>query len=239
MNEKETEIFFQKFRKYKLIQTGILAAFEILFFGVIIAHPSLRTSVYSNPNLFALALVIWFLLLICFFFVYHDLKKMEKVMMNSNALNRLAHLDELTEMPNRYACDQLLKSYEHGPEFANLGVCMLEISNIRDINEEQGRETGDKVVHDFAAMLVKVAKKYGFICRNGGNEYLAVFCNCDSIKMDRFLSDLDAEIASYQVEKEMPVIAYHAAKYMNQEEHVTTFSELAKGAHDRLHGDGV
>ena len=239
MNTTSQEQIFQRFKKYKFLQTMILVVFEIAYFLVIILHPTLRASMYTNPNLFALSMLLWFLLLVCFFFVYHDLKNMEKAMKDNRALSRLAHLDELTEMPNRYSCDQLLKGYDRSEELKNLGVCMLEISNIQEVNEKKGRETGDLMVYDFARLLSAVAGRYGFICRNGGNEYLGVFSNCDRAMMDRFLDELRREFEEYNEKTEKPHIVYGVATFLNCEEHVDTFSAMAKGAHDRLHGEGI
>ncbi|MBQ0042642.1 MAG: diguanylate cyclase [Lachnospiraceae bacterium] len=237
MNTKETEIFLKRFRKYKIAHAAVLVFFEAAYLLTVLLHPSLRNSMYSNSTLLSLSILVWVLLLISFIFVLHDVVKMEKAVKKNHELNRLAHLDELTDMPNRYSCDKLLREYEKGSELTSLGVSMMEIANLQEINDTKGRETGDILVHDFAEILVKCSKKYGFVCRNSGNEFLAVFCDCDNEKMDSFFALIDEEIKSYNADASHEKLVYNHEKYMNCDEHVETFSELARGVHKKLHGN--
>lgn len=235
MNPKITETIFKKFRRIKYVQCIFLICFEVAYLLIVMMNPSLRNSMYTNPSLFALSLLIWVLLLMCFGFLLYDIRKMQRAVKANDDLDRLAHLDELTDIPNRYSCDQLLKSYEKGSEFPNLGVSMMEITDIRMVNEKNGREMGDRLVHDFAAILMKTGNKYGFVCRNGGNEFLAVFSDCDQRKMEEFYRDLDEAVTEYNADTNHLPLHYSRAEFLNCNAHVKTFSELAKGAHDALH----
>ena len=61
MQEKK---FVKSFRIAKIIQFCILLMIEIVFFIILLSHPSLSKTVYNNRPLFMLCSVIWVLMIL-------------------------------------------------------------------------------------------------------------------------------------------------------------------------------
>lgn len=86
-------------------------------------------------------------------------------------LGRLSHTDELTGLPNRR---HLLDA---GPELLSEqpgAVAIIDIDHFKNVNDQHGHETGDRVLHAFADRLRRELP-FAFVARSGGEEFVAVF----------------------------------------------------------------
>lgn len=143
----------------------------------------------------------------------------------SHELNRAAYLDNLTGIPNRYSCDLIFDSYKTEESIADIGCCVLTISNLLDVNQIKSHDEGDTIIQNFCDLLEGVGDRYGFVGRNGGNEFLIVINHCNDTLMNEFLEQLSEELASYnQLHTNQLKIAYEYA--LNQKEHVSRFADL-------------
>jgi diguanylate cyclase (GGDEF)-like protein/PAS domain S-box-containing protein len=91
-------------------------------------------------------------------------------------LERLAHQDVLTKLPNRLAANERLRL-----EFLRLKrtgtpycVLMMDIDHFKNINDTYGHETGDHVLQQFATTLAGTLRITDFVARFGGEEFLAL-----------------------------------------------------------------
>lgn len=235
MNFNDTQAFFKHFKIVKIIQMIVLITFELVFFIIIMLHPSLRNSMYSNPNLFALSAMMWLLMIFSFTCILYDFQKMEKSSVRNYQLSRIAYLDELTGLPNRSSFNQLLTDYTLSGKLSTIGLGIMEISNLKDVNQTLGHDIGDTMIRDFASTLDHVASKYGFVCRNGGNEYLAVIENCSSEKMEDFLHTLERQFQEYNEQDAHTPIEFHYDYVLNSELCKNRFSDIITLAHKKLH----
>lgn len=235
MNNADQKKLFKQFKIMKLIQMMILIIIEIAFFVVLTVHPSLRNSLYSNPPLFALCAIMWFLMIFSFICIYYDFSKMESATGYSYQLGKAAYLDTMTGIPNRYSCDLIFKTYCNGENLDSLGCGILEISNLNSINSQHGYDAGDQVIQDFCMILDETGSEYGFVGRNSGNEYLAIFELCDEEKMKRFFTALNTRIQIYNHEPSHIPIEIAYAYVLNSDLHVTRFANLITIAYKKLH----
>ena len=149
-------------------------------------------------------------------------------------LNKMAFIDKLTGLPNRYSCDLLIDSFAAPERLENAGFILMQIHNLVSINSENGHDNGNWLISEFCTILEDVSADYGYAGRNGGNEFILLIENCDSTAADMFLLDLTKRIHGYN---EMNVgspleVAY--ARALNCDEHVEKISELVSCGYKRL-----
>lgn len=211
---------FKKFKIFKTIQL-IVAIILFFVFLILLLNPLLRNSIYTNKELFLLCGLLWLFMIYSFITIFFDLKKLRESIVSEHTLNRKAYLDSLTGIPNRYSCDLIFDTYKHATDIGEIGCALFCISNLSDINEKKGREAGDQVLQDFSALLGSVADSYGFVGRNGGNEFIAVLENCSEGCMTTFIHAVEDEI-----KKQGLPFSITSAYVLNHYEKLAHFTDL-------------
>ncbi|MFV0624984.1 putative bifunctional diguanylate cyclase/phosphodiesterase [Sphingomonas sp. ac-8] len=84
-------------------------------------------------------------------------------------LFRMAHLDHLTELPNRAALlTRTAALVERATPFALL---MLDLDGFKDVNDTLGHSSGDAVLRTIAARLLDCVRPLDTVARLGGDEF--------------------------------------------------------------------
>ncbi len=79
------------------------------------------------------------------------------------------YLDELTHLMRRQAFTMQVNSMiERGEPFA---LFMIDLDNLKDINDTHGHAMGDKVLRNVARVFSKVIRSSDIACRMGGDEF--------------------------------------------------------------------
>ncbi len=86
---------------------------------------------------------------------------------------RLAKLDSLTELPNRFQFHENLKCWlesaeEKGEQFA---VGLIDLDRFKETNDILGHAAGDELLKQVASRLDLVLKPFGTVARLGGDEF--------------------------------------------------------------------
>jgi diguanylate cyclase (GGDEF)-like protein/PAS domain S-box-containing protein len=119
-------------------------------------------------------------------YVAHDVslrKKVEQQLIeNQSRLDRMAHHDQLTGLPNRHYLtaflpDAIAEAHAAG---TMLGVVFLDLDRFKHINDTRGHETGDKLLQEVADRLRAVVRDADVVIRMGGDEFVIVFRNVKS-----------------------------------------------------------
>ena len=88
---------------------------------------------------------------------------------NEDRLYRLAHLDSLTELPNRMVLRQRLEEVvQKGTEASLIAV---DLDGFKEINDTLGHSAGDALLKLVAARLVACARPHDTVARLGGDEF--------------------------------------------------------------------
>ena len=88
---------------------------------------------------------------------------------NEDRLYRLAHLDSLTELPNRTVLRQRLEEVvQVGTEASLIAV---DLDGFKEINDTLGHSAGDALLKLVAARLVACARPHDTVARLGGDEF--------------------------------------------------------------------
>jgi diguanylate cyclase (GGDEF)-like protein/PAS domain S-box-containing protein len=119
-------------------------------------------------------------------YVTHDVslrrKAEQQLIENQHRLDRMAHHDQLTGLPNRHHLAAFLPNAiaEAQATASMLGVVFLDLDRFKHINDTRGHETGDKLLQEVASRLRAVVRDSDVVIRMGGDEFVVVFRNVKS-----------------------------------------------------------
>jgi diguanylate cyclase (GGDEF)-like protein/PAS domain S-box-containing protein len=114
-------------------------------------------------------------------YVTHDVsvrrKAEQQLIDNQQRLDRMAHHDQLTGLPNRHYLSSFLPQaiVEAKATDAMLGIVFLDLDRFKHINDTRGHETGDKLLQEVAARLRACVRETDVVIRMGGDEFVVVF----------------------------------------------------------------
>jgi diguanylate cyclase (GGDEF)-like protein/PAS domain S-box-containing protein len=119
-------------------------------------------------------------------YVTHDVslrrKAEQQLIENQHRLDRMAHHDQLTGLPNRHYLTAFLPDAIAAAQAAHtmLGVVFLDLDRFKHINDTRGHETGDKLLQEVATRLQAVVRESDVVIRMGGDEFVVIFRNVKS-----------------------------------------------------------
>lgn len=121
-----------------------------------------------------------------------------KVRINRREIERLAHHDPLTGLPNRILGEQL---YHQTLSYClqqqrQLAVLFLDLDNFKPVNDSLGHSAGDVLLRELAARLKNTLSQDQQVIRFGGDEFLfLVPCTSDITALNTLALELIAEVA--------------------------------------------
>jgi len=146
---------------------------------------------------------------------------------------KLAMVDPLTGLHNRrYAQDRLVAEMARAQrQKSSLTVLMIDVDDLKRINDQWGHAAGDLVLKTFGARLDKAIRGSDLAVRIGGDEFLILLPECDRSQVQFVLERLSA--LEVQVETRNISFCFSAgcADYQPGE----TAEELLKRADDALY----
>ncbi len=88
---------------------------------------------------------------------------------NEDRLFRLAHLDSLTNLPNRMVLrNRIAQAAEAG---APISVIVLDLDGFKDVNDTLGHSAGDALLKQVAERLLGCVRPIDTVARMGGDEF--------------------------------------------------------------------
>ncbi len=211
--------------RYKKVSLALLAILTILltvFF--FIEKPALDQATGGRPSAFIIVAAVC----IVFFAgsVILDFYILSRTIAIGKRLDDLAYIDHLTGLPNRHSCDLLIESFSDPERLRNAGFLLMQLSNLHSINSSDGHTGGNWLISEFSNILEDVADGYGYVGRNGGNEFIMLMDDCDADKANTFLMELTKRIKGYNEMNVGSTIEVTYTKILNCDEHKESISEL-------------
>ncbi len=118
--------------------------------------------------------------------------------------SRHAHVDSLTELPNRRQLNEDL----HGV-LANLSatgrkavIAMADIDHFKRFNDDYGHKMGDLTLQTVAGILMKAKREVDYIYRYGGEEFVLIFLDADRKEAELLAERLRAAVEATPIEVE-------------------------------------
>jgi diguanylate cyclase (GGDEF)-like protein len=89
-------------------------------------------------------------------------------------VQRLAVTDPLTQLYNRHKLDETLKlEIERAIRYGrSLSLIMLDVDNLKSVNDEFGHQVGDEVLKSIASAIKDVIRQVDLPVRYGGDEFV-------------------------------------------------------------------
>ncbi|WP_060999863.1 GGDEF domain-containing protein [Mycobacterium sp. SMC-16] len=85
----------------------------------------------------------------------------------------VAHLDPLTQLPNRRGFEQAIRPMLAGPRAeSEISVILLDLDDFKRINDTLGHAAGDRVLMDVAGVIMNALPKGAVAARIGGEEFV-------------------------------------------------------------------
>lgn len=117
----------------------------------------------------------------------------------AQALERMAHYDTLTGLPNRLLLrDRLRQAMAQVPRRGQvLALVFLDLDGFKAVNDQHGHEAGDHLLCVLAARMKQVLREGDTLARLGGDEFVAVLVDLhaahDCVPMIQRLLDAAAQ----------------------------------------------
>src|SRR5215467_14770127 len=133
-----------------------------------------------------------------------------KLLAARDQLELLVQMDPLTEALNRHAFHSLLRRPDANHDTTTSGsVAVLDIDNLKPINDTWGHSAGDKAIRAVARAMRSLVRADDMLFRWGGDEFLVL------------MFKLPQPEASRRIEKLNKILAENSERWIGQPVNVT------------------
>ena len=116
----------------------------------------------------------------------------KKLVTARDQLELLVQMDPLTEALNRHAFHSLLRQPEAGRDVVTSGsVAVLDIDNLKPINDTMGHTAGDKAIRAVARATRSLVRADDMLFRWGGDEFLVLMFKLPEAEASRRMEKLN------------------------------------------------
>ncbi|MCU7915589.1 MAG: EAL domain-containing protein [Candidatus Thiodiazotropha sp. (ex Gloverina cf. vestifex)] len=143
--------------------------------------------------------------------IIHDVTDRKKA---EAELDRIAHYDALTGLPNRLLkTDRLRQAMVRSRRTGfSVAVCYLDLDGFKPINDTYGHDVGDLILVEIARRLQLTVREGDTVSRIGGDEFILILSELSGIEqckqiLDRVLCKVSAPISIQGGEAEVEVFA--------------------------------
>ena len=133
-----------------------------------------------------------------------QLDALDAMAARTDEVYNIALLDSLTGLHNRRCGEQRLSS-EMARALRNglpLGIIMLDLDNLKFVNDKYGHAAGDELLQYFASRLNKAIRGSDVAIRLGGDEFMLILPECKPNDVQHVLdrlANLRTEVAGHEV----------------------------------------
>ncbi|MDO5061964.1 MAG: GGDEF domain-containing protein [Peptostreptococcaceae bacterium] len=145
-----------------------------------------------------------------------------------------ASIDQQTGMPNRGECDAMLEYFSARKLPPELMVMAIDLNGLKKLNDNYGHSVGDVLIRSFGKILMRTAKNYGFVGRNGGDEFLGLFESCSESKFNKFRAELQESVEIFNARNGVVKISFALGNASSQEE-IDNIYDLIRLADKRMY----
>ncbi len=111
--------------------------------------------------------------------LFSDISNQAVSILRIKELEKMALLDNLTQLANRHYIEKEMKSrFEERKRFnMPFGILFMDIDHFKKFNDTYGHDVGDQVLKFVSATLVKNARPFDLFGRWGGEEFVGIIRN--------------------------------------------------------------
>ena len=108
--------------------------------------------------------------------------------------DNMRYIDQLTSLKNRNYLNKNFKSWENNTIYPQ-SIIIINLNNLRHVNDVYGHEEGDKLIRLAANTLIKNQLDQSDIIRTDGNEYLIYMVGYEKNKVVSYMRKLYKELS--------------------------------------------
>ena len=223
-----------RFKWLKTAQLILLLAITAAGLTLIFIDDRLYQMIGSDPSVRALSALLWLALGLSYLAVLVDFRALSTLRRDYRELDYAVYNDRIAGIANRYSCDAMIEKYMDRPVPDTVGCVMMDLMNIREINDQFGHLQGNQTIQSFSDMLHGASLGLCFVGRNGGNKFMALFEDCDEEKLNAFLTRVQQAVEKHNLGGDAPKIEYRTGRAFAKEDPSTTITQLIALADRRL-----
>ncbi len=204
-----------KTSKEKILWIKItLLAIKTFFLGALLSIIAFHAE--ANPQInrmfmlwkyyeYILVFVTFVMLVLFFIGFYLNLKQMLLLKIENEKLDYMAHYDSLTMIKNRRSFNEKLQELKlqelsDGKGRKKFSIAVIDLNNLKMINDSMGHSVGDKMIISIANAMEKIAKKNVENYRIGGDEFVIIANDIENI--EDIINNLIDEIEKYNLKSQ-------------------------------------
>lgn len=193
-------ILVMLFRKVGYFTSMILLFIQLPSFWI---NTFVRHNIQNIPGLFTGFMIM---IVITIIFISN-----RKILAYQQSIRDQAIKDSLTDLPNRFACTELMQDLlRRNSDFV---VVSADLNNFKSINDTMGHSAGDAVLIEVARRWRELANNTTtetteFVARNSGDEFILIISDYDS------LDAVEETIEAYKTELEKKMTIDDCDYYM-------------------------
>lgn len=116
--------------------------------------------------------IVLALIIILFAYYIFSHRKALRLSKDNSELSEKAYIDLATGLPNKNKCEEMLTVHRN---ISKPTACfMLNLNDLKKVNDTLGHEMGDIMILNFAKLLRKVVPLQYFVGRFGGDEFIVI-----------------------------------------------------------------
>lgn len=152
-------------------------------------------------------------------------------------LEKMALLDNLTQLANRYYLERELhgRVEEKKRYHVSFGILFMDIDHFKNVNDTYGHEAGDDVLRFVANTFVANARPFDLYGRWGGEEFIGVIRNIDRQDLERLGNRLRLLIEHAYIDREGEKLRVTVSIGATLAEEGDTIDDLVKRADNLMY----
>lgn len=224
----------RKFDTLKTIQLILFLLLTAACVVIIFLNKDLFHMIATQPDVRLMCIMLWLSLGLAFLFTFLDFSLVASFKHDYSELDYAVHSDPVAGIANRYSSDVLIEKYLDKPLPENMGCIMIELSNIKEINDLYGHVQGNKLIRDFSNILKLTSVDLCFVARNGGNKFIALFEEATDEKIEVFLTRIDQKVQANNSSAGSYPIQYSYGIAFHEGEAAKTITDLIALSNRRI-----
>lgn len=112
----------------------------------------------------------------------------------NETLEKMAYTDALTGLLNRRRLEEIYDDIDKNQ--SDYAVIALDLNDLKKVNDTLGHEAGDLYLREFSSVLTKAFAECGDVIRTGGDEFLVVVKNPESVDVAAKIEEMNRLIAN-------------------------------------------
>ncbi len=143
-----------------------------------------------------------------------------------------AYKDPLTGLHNKAKCIEFLS--KNSKISTPTAVLLLDINNLKKINDTWGNIEGDICITNFSKCLNDAVPPKSFVGRNGGDEFIAVLYNVTKEDINNIINNIDNSVKSFNSKGKRIPLSYCYGFDMSINHTECTIDKLYRNADQHL-----